>query len=104
MEDDNQYRDSFAETKPVITNMAPQSDNRFAVISLVLGVMSLLGCCVYGITGMIIGIIGIIFSIISLTKYKPSQGIAIAGLITSIAGLILGGIVFILIIIGASVM
>lgn len=104
MEDENQYNDPYVDTKPVITNMAPKSDNRFAVVSLVLGVMSLLGCCIYGITGMIIGIIGIVFSVISLTKYKPNQGIAIAGLITSIMGLILGGVVFVVIIIGVATM
>lgn len=100
MDDDKRYNDPYADQKPVVTNKAPVSESRYAVISLVLGVLSFLGCCLYGFGGVFIGIIGIVFSIIALTKHQPNQGMAIAGLITSILGFILGGIVMVLVFIG----
>lgn len=57
-----------------------------AVVSLVMGILSIILCCCYGI-GVIFGIPGLICAIISRKKGKT--GLSTAGLICSIIGLIL---------------
>lgn len=59
----------------------------FAIASLVLGILSLVLCCVYG---GFLGILGLIFGILSLAKKESKMGMAIAGIITSAFGLIYG--------------
>lgn len=59
----------------------------FAIASLVLGILSLVLCCFYG---GFLGILGLIFGIVSLTKKESKMGLAIAGIITSAFGLIYG--------------
>lgn len=59
----------------------------FAIASLVLGILSLVLCCIYG---GFLGILGLIFGIISLAKKESKMGMAIAGIITSAFGLIYG--------------
>lgn len=50
-----------------------------SVASLILGILSMLCCCI----GFPFAIIGIILAIVSLVKHKDGKGLAIAGLITS---------------------
>ena len=50
-----------------------------SVASLILGILSMLCCCI----GFPFAIIGIILAIVSLVKHKGGKGLAIAGLITS---------------------
>lgn len=50
-----------------------------SVASLILGILSMLCCCI----GFPFAIIGIILAIVSLVKHKGGKGFAIAGLITS---------------------
>ena len=59
----------------------------FAIASLVLGILSLVLCCVYG---GFLGILGLIFGIVSLAKKESKMGMAIAGIITSAFGLVYG--------------
>lgn len=59
----------------------------FAIASLVLGILSLVLCCVYG---GFLGILGLIFGIVSLVKKESKMGMAIAGIITSSFGLVYG--------------
>lgn len=59
----------------------------FAIASLVLGILSLVLCCFYG---GFLGILGLIFGIVSLAKKESKMGMAIAGIITSSFGLIYG--------------
>ena len=47
--------------------------------SLILGILSMLCCCI----GFPFAIIGIILAIVSLVKHKGGKGLAVAGLITS---------------------
>lgn len=58
-----------------------------AIASLVLGILSLLCCCI-GI-GVLFGLLAIIFAIISLVK-KKGTGFCVAGIITGAIGLIFG--------------
>lgn len=59
----------------------------FAIASLVLGILSLVLCCMYG---GFLGIPGLILGIVSLVKKEDGMGMAIAGMITSFFGLIYG--------------
>lgn len=60
----------------------------FAIASLVLGILSLVLCCLYG--GLLFGIPGLILGIVSLVKHESKMGMAIAGIITSAFGLVYG--------------
>jgi hypothetical protein len=60
-----------------------QQDNSLAIVSLVLGVVSLNGM------GLLTGIPAIVTAAIALKKQKPGRGLSIAGLVTGIAGTIL---------------
>jgi hypothetical protein len=79
--------------------------NALAITSLILGILSLPGvCCCYGIPfnvpGIICGIIGL-SQIKSDPTNQTGRGLAIAGLICSIVGLLLGAAYLILILSGA---
>jgi len=67
----------------------------FAITSLVLGICSVVFTCIYG--GLPLGILGLIFGI--LARKSSKKGMAIAGIILSSVGLVLG-VAFILIVIG----
>ena len=60
----------------------------FAIASLVLGILSIVLCCMYG--GFLFGIPGAILGIVSLVKHENKMGMAIAGIITSYVGIIYG--------------
>lgn len=54
------------------------------ICSLVFGILSIVGCCCYGI----FGIVGLVLSIVALATGKKS-GLSIAGLVCSIIGIVL---------------
>jgi thiamine transporter ThiT len=62
---------------------APQQDNSLAIISMVLGVVSLTG------PGLLFGIPAIVLAIIALRKKTTGRGLAITGLVTGIVSTIL---------------
>ncbi len=69
--------------------MAGNKSTGFGIASLVLGIVSIVFCWV-PVVGLVSGILGIIFSV---KQRKISQnGIAIAGLVTSIIGLVLSAL------------
>jgi hypothetical protein len=78
-------------TPPVVTmppTAAVQRDNGMATAGLVFGVLSNVCCC----GGIVCGILGIIFSVMALSRHEthPQQGgkgMALAGLILSVVGL-----------------
>lgn len=78
-------------TPPVMQAPPPArtgSDNDMAIAGLVFGILANICCCF----GSVCGILGIIFSIIALTRSEVSpqrggKGMAMAGLILSIIGL-----------------
>jgi hypothetical protein len=71
--------------------------NNMAIAGLVLGILSIIGCCVpFGF-----GILGVVFSVVALGRERPPghpdtshKSMALAGLILSIIGLIWHGLVF----------
>ena len=60
-----------------------QEDNSLAIISMVLGIVSLTG------PGLLLGIPAIVTSIIALKKKLAGRGLAITGLITGIVSTVL---------------
>lgn len=79
------------------TSYAPAGESvstGFAIASLVMGILSILGCCCYGVIGILFGILGIIFGCIQpKDEYGKKPGMAVAGIITSAIGLVMGIIV-----------
>ncbi len=58
-----------------------------SIASMVIGILSMTLCCVFG---SVLGILGLIFGIIALVKRHAGTGMAIAGVITSILGFLVG--------------
>lgn len=63
-----------------------QESKGLAIASMVLGILSLLICYF----GFFLGIIGLILASVSLGTHKGGKGMAIAGLVTSILGVLWG--------------
>ena len=96
----NNYQDYTANVQPQAAATAPvqQPENKetnvLAIVSLVLGILSIvLGCCT-GWIGALFGIGGIICAVFA--NKQSESGLAKAGLICSIVGIVLGIIVMIL--------
>ncbi|MGN0153684.1 MAG: DUF4190 domain-containing protein [Lachnospiraceae bacterium] len=88
------------------TNYTPAPEpvsNGYAIASLVMGILSIVTSCCCGFLSFLFGALGIIFGCIQpkdLSGKKP--GMAIAGIITSIVGIVFGVIdIIYLIVIGA---
>ena len=82
------------EQKPVWSdNPEEKKNNGYNIASLVLGILSIVCCCFYGILSIILGVLAIVFFVIS-KKQDTSNGMALAGLICAIFGIILGIIYF----------
>ena len=70
--------------------------NNMALASLIMGIIGIVtSCCCFG--GLIFGSLGIVFALLSKTQDR-FEGNALAGLITSIIGLVVTAIVFILVV------
>lgn len=67
---------------------APQQKNKmgFNIASLVLGILSILCCWAYG---GVLGVIGIILGIVAFVRKESKCGTAIAGIITSVLGIVI---------------
>lgn len=65
----------------------PQKTDALAIVSLVLGIAAiLLGCCVTTYLGIALGIGGIVCAVMS--KKKQKSGLATAGMVCSIIGIV----------------
>ncbi len=62
-------------------------DNRLAIAGMILGIISILGSCIFGIYGLLSGIVGLIVSILSRKHSKSGMGVA--GIVCSIIGILL---------------
>lgn len=82
-----QYNNAYRPQPPV-------KSNSFALVALIMGIASILLACCSGIGGVVMGSLGIIFAIISRGK-EPMCTQAKIGLGVSIAGIVLGIIVFV---------
>lgn len=66
--------------------------------SMVLGIICLVTCLIFNI-GFIPGLLGAIFGIVCLAKKKEPRGRAIAGIVTSAIGLLIGAIVTVIVVV-----
>ncbi|MFJ7060362.1 DUF4190 domain-containing protein [Streptomyces griseobrunneus] len=73
----------------------PQPSNGLGTAALVLGIISVVGFCMYGVN-IILGILALIFGIIGLGRAKrgeaTNRGMAIAGIITGSIGIVIGSV------------
>lgn len=79
-------------------SMQPQQGgNGLAIVSLVLGILSLVTCC-FMYFSLPASIAGLITGILNIKKQNPGKGMAIAGIITSSISLLLAiiGIILVL--------
>ncbi len=67
------------------------SGKGFATASLVLGIVSVCTCC----GGLLPSVLGLIFGIISRSKQKENNGMAVAGIILSAIGIIISLVVIV---------
>ena len=91
MDQDNQMNfDDLSTYQQPLKN----KQNNMALASLIMGIIGIVtSCCCFG--GLIFGSLGIVFALLSKTRDR-FEGNAVAGLITSIIGLVFTAIVFIL--------
>lgn len=82
-------------SKPVIVNNLSQKNDAISITALVFGIMS---CILFFSIAycIIIGLIGLILGIISLAKKHDGAKLAIAGIISSVIGMLVGAIFFII--------
>lgn len=66
-----------------------------AILSLIFGIIGIICCCLTYF-GMIIAAVGIILGIIVLVKKKPGKGLAIAGIICGGVGFLLALVVLVI--------
>ena len=69
-------------------SQSTESASGFAIAGMVCGILSIVCCCAWYISG-ILGILGLVFSIMVLVKKMPGRGLAIAGVICASVGIIL---------------
>ena len=95
----NNYQDHTAYVQPEAATAAPQQTetketNVLAIVSLVLGILSIVFGCCSGWLGILFGIGGIICAVFADKQGKT--GLAKAGFICSIIGIVLGVLILIL--------
>lgn len=103
MDNNNMMNNGF-DSQPMYSQPAPQKGtNVKAILALVFGILSILTCCCYGVVSIILGIVGIVMAVLA-KKENMGQfpGMAIAGLVCSIIGILLGVAYWILFFIGIS--
>lgn len=67
---------------------AESSSQWLAVASLICGIISILSCCCWVLSG-ILAVVAIVLGIIAIKKNTPSRGMAIAGIATGGTGILL---------------
>lgn len=70
--------------------MPPQQGNGTAVGSMVCGIISILACWLLGIPSIVLGVIAIILAIASKNQKGYMSGMAVAGLVLGIMGILIG--------------
>lgn len=89
------------QTPPVQSNyQEPKKTNVLAILGLIFGIVSIVTCCAWYLSA-ILGIAGLVCSILS--KKNGKTGMATAGIVCSIIGLVLCLVIFVFaVIIGTS--
>ena len=91
----------------IVGEREQKGSSSLAVTSLVLGILSILfSILLFWIFyfAFIRGVIGIIMGIVSIAQHREGKGLAVAGIITSVIGLLISLVLGLLIIIGLAVM
>ena len=83
--------------EPVVINQLERKKDGLAVTSLVLGILGIVFCWCF-VLPMIISLCGFIMGIVSLVRTRQHTGLALAGVITSAVGLVLGFLFFLFLI------
>ncbi len=97
----NSYAPNNYNGPVMVSNAIPEKSGGKAVGSLVCGIISILGCWSY--VTIVLSIVGIVLGIINLAQHNPQRGMAIAGIITSVIGLLLSiGIILLIVVAVAS--
>lgn len=89
--------------RAVVYDAVPEKNHNAAVSALVLGIIGIVFCWV-PFCNFVLCIIGIVCGAVSLGKKNPGTGMAVAGLILSIIGLLLAVLMTFLMILGMSEM
>lgn len=79
--------------EPVVINQLERKKDGLAVTSLVLGILGIVFCW-FLVIPLIISLCGFIMGIVSLVRTRQYTGLALAGVITSAIGLVLGFLFF----------
>ncbi len=100
------YQDNTQTQQPIYAQSVPVQEaksgsNTMSIIGLVLGILSILMTCCYGM-GVALAIPGLILGIVGNKKNK--SGIALAAIICSIVGLVFNVVYLVLVIIGFAAM
>lgn len=91
--DGNNYQDNTNVQYQAPVEDAPNKANGLQIGGLVCGILAICFSCCYGVPGVLLGIAGLICSIVGNKKGKT--GVGTAGIICSVIGLILGVIMLI---------
>ena len=68
----------------------------WSVVSLICSIISLL-CCCFPVMGIVLGILAIVFAVVSRSSIGYFDGLAIAGLIVGIFGLVFSVAIFVIV-------
>lgn len=74
----------------VVENLSKPRTMIYSILSLVLGILSLVLCCCGGWFGLGLGVLAIVFSVVSRYHLGYFDGLSIAGLVLGIAGAVFG--------------
>ena len=93
----NNYQDNTNDTQssPVVDNTPANKTDALAIVSLVAGILAIVMACCVTYVGIVLGIVGIVCAVMS-KKNNGKSGMATAGLICSIVGIVLAIIMIIL--------
>jgi len=94
---ENTYSDSYASNEEFTYKQnAPKTNGNtgFSIASLVLGILSLVCCCI-GYLAILFAVASIVFGIISIKNNNENKGLAIAGIICSGIALVIYFIILI---------
>ena len=78
-----------SENTNYVPNQPLKRQSGFAIASFVCGILSLVLCCT-GILGIPAGALSILFAVLSKRKGESLSGMSIAGVVTSVIGILLG--------------